>query len=79
MIDGKSTVDASGQICAQYGSMDHIDIGRSAPVRKREEGCLCFVMFHTTFLVCGIVEKSHQDELVRRLNTNYLGDTRYTF
>ena len=72
-------MDASGQICSQYGSMDHIDLGGSAPVRKREEVCLCLFVFHTTFLVFGVVEKSHQDELVRRLNTNYLGDIRYTF
>ena len=79
MIDGKSTEDASGQIYAQYGSMDHIDLGRSAPVRKREEGCFCSFVFHIAFLVFGVVEKSHQTELVRRLNTNYLGDTKYTF
>ena len=71
MIDGKSTEDASGQICAQYGLMDHIDLGQSAPVRKREDGCLYFFVFHTTFLVFGVVGKSHQTELVRRLNTNY--------
>ena len=53
MIDGISTEDASGQICAQYGSMDHIDLGRSTPVRKREEGYLCFFVFHTTFFVFG--------------------------
>ena len=79
MIDGKSTEEASSQICAQYGSMDHIDLGGSAPVRKREEGCLCFFVFHTTFLVFGVVEKLHQTELVRRLNTNYLGKAKYTF
>ena len=71
--------DASDQIYAQYGSMDHIDLGRSAPVRKREDGYLCFDVFHTTFLVFGVVEKSHQDELLRCLNNNYLGGIRYTF
>ena len=71
MIDGKSTEDASGQICAQYGAMDHIDLEWSTQVRKREEGCVCFFVFHTTFWVLGVVEKSHQSELVRRLNTNY--------
>ena len=34
MMDGKLPEDATGQICAQYGLMDHIDPGRSAPVRK---------------------------------------------
>ena len=79
MIDGKSTKDASVQICAQYGSMDPIYLGRSALVRKIEEGCLCFFVFHTNFLVFGVVEKSHQTELMRCLNTNFLGDTKYTF
>jgi hypothetical protein len=79
MIDGISTEDASGQICAQYGSMDHIDLGRSAPDRKREGGCLCLFVFHTTFLVFGVVEKSHPTELVRSMNTNYLGDTKHSF
>ena len=78
MIDGKSTEDALGQICAQYGLMDHIDLGRSTPIREKEEGCLYFFMFHTTFLVFGDMEKSHQTELVRRLNTNYSGGTKYT-
>ena len=63
--------DVSGQICAQYGLMEYIDLGRSATVRKREGGCLCLFVFHTKFLVFGVVEKSHQTELVRRLNTNY--------
>ena len=72
-------MDASGQICSQYEPMDHIDLGRSAPVRKREDGYLCFDVFHTTFLVFGVVENSHQTELVWRLNNNYLGDIRYTF
>ena len=79
MIDGKATEDVSGQICAQYGLMDHIDLGRSTLVRKREEGCLCFFVFHTTLLVFGVAEKSHQTELLRHLNTYYLGDTKYHF
>ena len=70
MVDGISTEDASGEICAQYGLMYHINLGRSAPVRKREDSCLCFFVFHTTFLVFGVVEKSHKTELVRCLNTN---------
>ena len=70
MIDGKLTEDAPGQICAQYGLMDHIDLGWSAPVRKREDSCLCFFVFHTSFLVFAVVEKSHKTELVRCLNTN---------
>ena len=70
MVDGISTEDASGEICAQYGLMDHIDLGRSAPVRKREEGCLCFFVFNTTFLVFGVVGKSNKTELVRCMNTN---------
>ncbi len=56
MIDGKSPEDAPGQICAQYGLMDHIDLGRSARVRKREDGCLCFFVCHTNFLVFGVAE-----------------------
>ena len=79
MIDEKSTEDVSGQMCAQYGLMDHIDLGRSAQDKKREGGCLCLFVFHTIFLVFGVVEKSHQTELVRHLNTNCLGDTKYTF
>ena len=71
MIDGKSPEGAIGQICAQHGLMDHINLGRSTPVRKIEDGCLCFFVFHTTFLVFGVVEKSHKTELVRRLNTIY--------
>jgi hypothetical protein len=75
MIDRKSPEDALGQICAQYGLMDHIDLGWSTPVREQEEDCLCFFVFHTTFLVFDDVEKSHQTELVRRMNNNYVGDT----
>ena len=70
MVDGISKEDASGEICAQYGLMDHIDLRRSAPVRKREDSCLCFFVFHTTFLVFGVVGKSNQTELVRCMNTN---------
>ena len=69
MVDGISKEDASGEICAQYGLIDHIDVGRSAPVRNREDSCLCLFVFHTTFLVFGAVGKSHQTELVRCLNT----------
>ena len=76
MIDGEPLEKAPGQICTQYGLKDHIDLWRSTPVRKPEEGCLCFFVFRTTFLVFGDVEKSHQTELVRRQNTNYLGDTK---
>ena len=79
MIDWISTEDVSGQICAQYGLMDHIDFGWSAPDIKREGVCLCLFVFHTTFLVFCVVEKSHQTELVRRLNTNYLGDKKHSF
>ena len=43
MIDEKLPEDAPGQICAQYGLMDHINLGQSAPLREREESCLCFV------------------------------------
>ena len=42
MIDDISREDAHGEICAQYAVMDHIDHGQSAPVRKREDSCLCF-------------------------------------
>ncbi len=56
MIDGKSPENAPGQICAQYGLMDHIDLGRSAPVRKREDGCLYLFVCHTNFLVFGVAE-----------------------
>ncbi len=56
MIDGKMPEDAPGQICAQYGLMDHIDLGRLAPVRKREDSWLCFFVCHTTFLVFGVAE-----------------------
>ena len=70
MIDGKFPEDAPGQICAQYGLMDHIDLGQSAPVRKREDSCLCSFVFHTTFLVFGVVGKSNQTELVRFMNMN---------
>jgi hypothetical protein len=59
MIDGISTEDAPGEICAQYGLMERIDLGRSVPVRKREDGCLCFFVPHTTFLVFGVAEKLH--------------------
>ena len=57
MIDGISMEDAPGEICAQYGLMDRIYIGRSATVRKREDSCLCFFVPHTTFLVFGVAEK----------------------
>ena len=70
MVDGISTEDASGEICAQHGLTDHIDLGRSAPVRKREDSCLCLFVFHTTFLVFGVVGKSNKTELVRCMNTN---------
>ena len=70
MVDGISTEDESGEICAQYGLMDHIDLRRSAPVRKREHSCLCFFVFHSTFFVFGDVGKSNQTELVRCMNTN---------
>ena len=53
MIEGKSTEDVSGQICAQYGLMDHINLGRSTPVREQKEGWFCFFVFHTTFFVFG--------------------------
>ena len=79
MIDGKSLEDTPGQICTQYGLMDHINLGRSTLVREQEEGCLCFFVFHTTFSVFGDVAKSHQAEIVRHLNHNYLGDTKYQF
>ena len=79
MIDGKSMENVSGQLCAQYGLIDHIDLGRSTPVREQEEGCLCLFVFHTTFLVFVDMEKSHTTELVRRLITNYLRDTKYHF
>jgi hypothetical protein len=55
-IDGKSPENALGQICTQHGSTDHIDPGRSTPVRKREDGCLCFFVCHTNFLVFGVAE-----------------------
>ena len=74
IIDGGSQENATDQICTQYGLMDHINLRRSTPVREPEEGCLCFSVFHTTFLEFGVVEKSHQTELVRRMNSNYLGD-----
>ena len=70
MVDGISTEDAPGEICAKYGLMDHIDLVRSALVRKREEGFLCFFVFHTTFLVFNVVGKSNKTELVRCMNTN---------
>ena len=57
MVDGISMEEASGKICEHYGLMDHIDLGRSAPVRKREDGCLCFFVCHTNFLVFGVAEK----------------------
>ena len=62
MIDGISTEDAPGKIRAQNGLMDHIDLGRSAPIRKREDSCLCFFVPHTTFLVFGVAEKLHKTE-----------------
>jgi len=46
MIDGKSTEDAPGQICAQYGLMDHIDLGRSAP-SEREKRVVCVSLCFT--------------------------------
>ena len=79
MIDWELLEKAPGQICTQYGLMDHIDLLRSTPVREPEEGCLCFFVFCTTFLVFGDVEKSHQSDLLRRQNTNYLKDTKYNF
>jgi hypothetical protein len=79
MIDGELLETAPGQICTQYGLMDHINLWRSTPVREGEEGCLCLFVFHTTFLVFGDVKKSHTTELLRRLNNNYLGDTKYIF
>ena len=79
MIDGESLEKAPGQICTQYKLMDHIDLPRSTPVREPEEGCLYLFVFHTTFLVNVDVEKSHTTDLVRHLNTNYLGDTKYHF
>ena len=56
MIDGKSLEDALGQICAQYGFMDDIDLGWSTPVREQEKGFLCFFVCHTNFLVFGVAE-----------------------
>ncbi len=56
MIDGKSPENAPGQICAQYGLMDHIDLRRSAPIRKRGDSCLCFFVLHATFLVFDVAE-----------------------
>jgi len=56
MIDGKLPENAPGQICAQYGLMDHIDLRRSAPVRKRGDSSLCFFVSQTTFLVFGVAE-----------------------
>ena len=53
MINGESLEKAPGQICTQYGLMDHIDLRRSTPVREPEEGYLCLFVFHTTFLVFG--------------------------
>ena len=79
MIDGELLEKASGQKSSQYGLMDHINLLQSTPVREPEEGCLCLLVFHTTFLVFGEVEKSHTTELVRRQNMNYLGDTKYNF
>jgi len=57
MIYGKLPENAPGKIFTQHGLMDHIDLGRSAPVRKREDGCLCFFVCHTNFLVFGVAEK----------------------
>jgi len=59
MIDGKLPENVPGEIYAQYGLMDHIDLGRSAPVRKREDGWLCFFVCQTNFLVFGVAE-SHK-------------------
>ena len=56
MIDEKSPENAPGQICANYGLMDHIDLGRLAPVRKREDGCLCLFVYRTNLLVSGVAE-----------------------
>ncbi len=56
MIDGKSLENAPGQIFTQHGLMDHIDLGRLTPVRKREDRCLCFFVCHTNFLVFGVAE-----------------------
>ena len=60
MVDGESLEKVPGQICAQYGLMDHIDLQQSTPVREPEEGCLCFFVVHTTFLVFGGVENHTQ-------------------
>ena len=51
-IDGEAMEDAPGQIWAQYGLMDHTDLGRSTPGREGEEGCLCFVVFPTPVFWC---------------------------
>ena len=40
MIDGKSPEDAPGQIFAQYGLMDHIDLGGQIP-SEREVTVVC--------------------------------------
>jgi hypothetical protein len=56
-IDGKSPENALGRICTQHGSTDHIDPGQSTLVRRREDGCLCFFVRHTNFLVFGVAEK----------------------
>ena len=53
MFDGEPLEKAPGQICTQYGFMYHIDLWKSTPVREREDGALCLVVFHTTFLVFG--------------------------
>ena len=79
MIDGESLEKVPGQIRTQYELMDRINLWRSTPVREGEEGCLCLFVFHTTFLVFVDMEKSHTTELVRRLITNYLRDTKYHF
>ena len=50
--------------------------GQHPSEREKTDVCVSFVS-HTTFLVFGVVEKSHQDELVSRLNPNYVGDTKY--
>ena len=57
MIDGISTEDAPGEICAEYGLMDHIDLGQSAPVRKREDSCLSFTQ-HTGNLAESVTDAS---------------------